>query len=51
VQYRSEFVALGWSDVDLDAGTLTIERRLYRGGYDVPKSAYRRRTLPLVGTG
>jgi integrase len=43
-----EFVALRWSDVDLDAGTLTIERRLYRGGYDVPKSAYGRRTLPLT---
>jgi len=44
----SEFIALRWSDVDLEAGTLTIERRLYRGTFDAPKSAYGRRTLPLT---
>jgi integrase len=28
----SEIMGLCWSDIDLEAATLTVERRWYRGG-------------------
>lgn len=48
---RSEVLGLQWSDVDLDAGTLTVRRGLHRvEGRLVamdPKTARSRRTIPL----
>jgi integrase len=49
---RGEMLALRWSDVDLDAGTVTVARALARsskGGYAVaePKSQRARRMLAL----
>jgi integrase len=46
----SELVALDWDDVDLGAGAcgrLLVQRRLYRGRTDLPKSN-RERTITLV---
>lgn len=43
-----EFVEVRWGDVDLDASTLTISRRRYRGTIDRPKSAFGTRTIPLT---
>ena len=42
-----EAVALTWADVDVGARRLRVRRRLYRGRFDVPKSKYGRRTIPL----
>lgn len=48
---RGEIAGLGWSDVDLDARTLSVtNNRVSAGGRSVendPKSAMSRRTLPL----
>ena len=33
-----ELFALDWEQVDLDAGLVHVERRLYEGEYDLPKS-------------
>lgn len=49
-----ELLGLGWSDVDLAAGTLRVRRALAMnaaGGWSLadPKSATSRRTLPLSG--
>ncbi|HVA61453.1 MAG TPA: site-specific integrase [Mycobacteriales bacterium] len=47
-----EALALRWSDLDLDAGTLRVSGTLYRVGGALtrtePKSARSRRTLPLL---
>jgi integrase len=42
-----EAVALTWTDVDFGKRRVHIRRRLYRGRFDVPKSRYGRRTIPL----
>lgn len=48
---RGEALALRWSDVDLDAGTLRVSRTLSRTSqglaFTEPKSARSRRTIPL----
>jgi integrase len=50
---QGEALGLRWPDVDLDAGTLTIQRSLQRVGGEwlflEPKTARSRRTLPLPG--
>lgn len=43
-----ELIALRWCDLDLAGGTLHVCRRLYRGGFDTPKSRYGIRTVPLT---
>lgn len=48
----SEICGLQWRDIDLEAGTLTVRRRWYRGDLDEPKSEASRRVRqigPLVG--
>jgi integrase len=47
-----EYLALKWSDIDLNKGTATVQRSLQRpkgGGwyYDEPKTSRSRRTIPL----
>ena len=42
-----EAVALTWADVDFGKRRVNVRRRLYRGGFDSPKSRYGRRTVPL----
>lgn len=49
-----ELLGLGWSAVDLDAGTLAVRRSLAMagaGGWELaqPKSSHSRRTIPLPG--
>lgn len=51
---RADVLGLRWSDVDLDAGTVTVSQgrvQLHYGGQrthvDEPKSAQRRRTVPV----
>lgn len=49
-----ELLGLGWADVDLEAGTITVRRSLAMagdGGWTLaqPKSARSRRTIPLPG--
>jgi integrase len=51
---RSEVLGLGWRSVDLDAGTVRIERTLQRVGKDLvfsdaTKTKHSLRTIPLVG--
>jgi len=50
-----ELLGLGWADVDLAAGTLTVRRSLARTAdgrwaFGEPKSARSRRTIPLPST-
>lgn len=42
-----EAVALTWADVDFGKRRINVRRRLYRGRFDVPKSRYGRRAVPL----
>jgi integrase len=42
-----ELFALDWQQVDLDAGLVQVERRLYEGEYDLPKSN-KSRTIALL---
>ena len=42
-----ELFALRWDGIDLEAGEIHVERRLYRGSHDLPKST-RPRTIALV---
>jgi integrase len=44
----SEFLVLRWEDVDLEAGTLSVSRRIYRGELGPPKSEHGVRTIPLT---
>lgn len=45
---RGELLALRWSDLDMDAGTLTVRATFSGvGGDGAPKSASSRRTIPL----
>jgi len=48
---RSEFLALRWSDLDLERGAVTVNRRVYmrKGNIDYrePKSDQGRRQIPL----
>ena len=48
---RSELLALRWKDIDLDAGTVTVNRRVYaqKGNLDYrqPKTDKGRRSIPL----
>lgn len=37
-----------WRDVDLDRGIVRVERALYRGMLDEPKSRYGKRSVPLT---
>lgn len=43
-----ELIALLWSDVDLDARRVRVERRMPEGTIDLPKSHYGIRTVPLA---
>lgn len=43
-----EAVAVQWRDVDLDRGVVRVERALYRGALDEPKSRFGRRSVPLT---
>lgn len=52
---QGELLGLEWSDIDLDAGTLTVRRALardHRGGWSLtePKTARSRRTVDLPAT-
>jgi len=42
-----EIMGLRWSDIDLEAATLTVERRWYRGDVDQPKTEASKRTKKL----
>jgi integrase len=47
---RSEILGLKWTDVDLDAGTLSVQRSLERGGaFNLPKRNKSHRTVKLTG--
>jgi integrase len=52
----SEYLALKWSDVDLQKGTVTIQRSLVESGkgcsmrIDETKTAHSRRSIPLAST-
>ncbi len=50
----SEYLALAWRDVDLDAGTATVRRAIarVRGGWELKDTKTRssRRTIPLPGS-
>jgi integrase len=50
---QGEALGLRWPDVDLDAGTVTIQRSLQRVGgewvFPGPKTTRSRRTVPLPG--
>lgn len=43
-----ELFALTWENIDLAAGRIRVELRLYRGGHDLPKSN-KARTIALPG--
>jgi integrase len=43
-----EAIALEWRDVDFGQRRVRVERRLYRGRLDEPKSRYGRRRVPLT---
>lgn len=43
----SEVCGLQWRDIDLEAETLTVQRRWYRGDLDEPKSEASRRTRQI----
>jgi integrase len=43
----SEVCGLQWRDIDFEAGTLTVQRRWYRGDLDEPKSEAARRTRQI----
>jgi integrase len=43
----SEVLGLRWKDIDLDAGTLTVNQRWYRGDLDEPKTENSRRTRQM----
>jgi integrase len=43
----SEALALRWSDVDRGRLRVKVRRRLYRGGFDEPKTRHGRRDVPL----
>jgi len=45
-----EMLALRWSDVDLEAGTLRINRALSDGEFSTPKTPRSRRKIELSGT-
>lgn len=42
-----ELLALRWQDVDLDKGVLSVNRTVYEGHFDEPKSKRSRRRIPL----
>jgi integrase len=44
---RGELAALRWSDVDLDAGTITIARNADRHGVEGPTQTHKVRTVQL----
>jgi integrase len=47
---RSELLGLKWTDVDLDAGTLSVQRSLdTNGSFNPPKRNKSRRTVKLTG--
>ena len=47
---RSEILGLKWTDVDLEAATLSVQRSLERGGtLNPPKRNKSRRTVKLTG--
>jgi integrase len=47
---RSELLGLKWTDVDLDTGTLSVQRSLERDGtFNPPKRDKSRRTVKLTG--
>ena len=47
---RSEILRLKWADVDLDAGTLAVQRSLDTNGtFNPPKRNKSRRTVKLTG--
>lgn len=44
-----ELLALHWSDIDLDRGTLRVQASVWRGKLQSPKSAAANRTLAISG--
>lgn len=44
----SELMALGWDDIDLDAGTAVVRRARVEALYKVPKERSRIRTIDLI---
>jgi integrase len=46
-----ELLALRWQDVDLEAGFLRVNRTLYEGHFDEPKTRSSIRTVPLSAKG
>jgi len=42
-----ELIALRWEDVDLGTRRVSVRRRLYKGRFDAPKSAYGVRQVPI----
>lgn len=44
----SELIAIGWDDVDLDAGTIRVQRARVYSDYKVPKERSRIRTIELI---
>lgn len=46
---RGELCALRWSELDLDAATITVERAVAEGVVDLPKSDKGRRVVELDG--
>ncbi len=47
---RSELLGLKWTDIDFDAGTLSLQRSLdTNGSFNPPKRNKSRRTVKLTG--
>jgi integrase len=44
---QGELLALDWSDIDFDRGTVTVKRTVWRNVVSEPKSAQSRRTIVL----
>ena len=44
-----EILGLYWEDLDLERGTLRVERAIYRASLGTPKTKGSKRTLPLPG--
>jgi len=47
---KGELLAIRWSDLDFESGTLRVTHTLYRGSLQPPKTRYSVRSVPLPAT-